>query len=123
MPIDREAMIERAKAYEIAYRFGDRPAKKWWGYELLADFAASEIEAATAGLAAENAALRAALCHYADESFWDEPHPDLGSATYSLYNFEDEIQGQIDGYVVAQEALAAESQATAPAEAGEREGE
>jgi hypothetical protein len=46
-----------------------------------------------------------AVQHYADESFWDDPHPDLGYGPNTMYAFEDEFDGQIAGFAVAQQAL------------------
>jgi hypothetical protein len=49
--------------------------------------------------------LRQGLEHYADESFFDDPLNDSGYANGTLYNFEDEIDGQIPGYTIAQTIL------------------
>lgn len=48
--------------------------------------------------------LREALEHYADESFWDDPHPEIGVAG-TLYAFEDEFDGAIPGHKIAQAVL------------------
>lgn len=52
------------------------------------------------------AVLTKALDHYADESLWDDPHPDLEYAKGSFYNYVDEFDGLIPGYDIAQNALA-----------------
>jgi hypothetical protein len=67
----------------------------------------AEAEAANRPEPAALLKAKEALKHYADESFWDDPHPDLGYSDGSLYNFEDEILGQIPAYTIAREALAA----------------
>lgn len=60
-------------------------------------------------LEAENALLKKKLAialqgieHYGDESFWDDPHEDSGYERATLYNFEDEFDGPLSGYELAQ---------------------
>lgn len=64
------------------------------------------LKSLISSLASELREYRQALTHYADESFWDDSHPDLGHPDGTIYNFEDEIDGAIPGYQIAREALA-----------------
>lgn len=71
------------------------------GYDAAQQALATEL----ASLRAEVEGLKAGLEHYADESNWDDPHPDQGYGVDTAYNFEDDLLGQVAGYHVAREVL------------------
>ena len=56
-------------------------------------------------LAAEVKRLREGLEHYADESNWSDVHPDVSITPASLYVYEDEFDGAVEGYFVARATL------------------
>jgi hypothetical protein len=61
-------------------------------------------QAATRGLREQLEAAEAVIRHYADESFWDDPHPEIGPAA-TLYAYDDEYLCEYSGYTIAQEYL------------------